>query len=66
MAERLRTAGRDVDVVLLDGRGHAYGPDGNEAALNRTTAFFRVHLGRQSRIRASVVHGYPDGDDPDR
>ena len=43
-AEAMREAGRHVDLVLLDGRGHRFGPDGNAEALARTLDFLAEHL----------------------
>ena len=44
MADRLRAAGTLVELELLAGLGHRYGPAGNEHALTRTIAFFDRHL----------------------
>jgi dipeptidyl aminopeptidase/acylaminoacyl peptidase len=43
-AEAMRKAGRDAEVLLVEGRGHKFGPDGTAAALSRSLEFFQVHL----------------------
>lgn len=43
-AEALRGAGRHVELVLLEGSGHRFGPEGNAAALSRTLGFLGEHL----------------------
>jgi hypothetical protein len=40
----MRNAGRDAEVLLVEGRGHTFGPDGTAAALSRSLEFFQVHL----------------------
>jgi hypothetical protein len=44
MADRLRAAGTLVELALLAGLGHRYGPDGNDHALARTIGFVDGHL----------------------
>ena len=44
MADRLREAGTHVDLELLEGLGHRYGPDGNARALALTLEFLARHL----------------------
>jgi dipeptidyl aminopeptidase/acylaminoacyl peptidase len=43
-AEKMRRAGRDAEVMLVEGRGHRLGPDGTAAALSRSLEFLQVHL----------------------
>jgi dipeptidyl-peptidase 4 len=44
LAEALRAAGRYVELALLEGHGHRFGPQRNADALSRTLEFFARHF----------------------